>query len=155
MSRKWLCILLTASDGQVLCNLYLSLYWCCSIKMVSAWVLHGKFLLSLCNPVPHKHFSLFIYSCWSCCLWKLGSSTGSQGKHSKDSPTGDCGVARIIQVQLCPLVSRVPSPSVLPWKKSNRVLSKAKTKASVQSFCFILKLSPSEPTRSAVGPHGC
>ena len=36
-----------------------------------------------------------------------------------------------------PLGSNVSSPSVLLWKKSNHVLSKAKPKASVHSFCFI------------------
>ena len=43
----------------------------------------------------------------------------------------------------------------LPWKKSNLVLSKAKAKASVQSFCFMLKLSPSEPMQPALGPSSC
>ena len=36
----------------------------------------------------------------------------------------------------------------LPWKKSNCVLSKAKTKASVQSAYSILKYSPFEPVGS-------
>ena len=35
-----------------------------------------------------------------------------------------------------------PISVILPWEESNRVLSEAKTKASVQSFCFILKLGP-------------
>ena len=34
----------------------------------------------------------------------------------------------------------VPFPSVLPWKKSNHVFSKARTKASVQSSCAMLRL---------------
>ena len=49
-------------------------------------------------------------------------------------------------------VSTFPSLSILPWKKSNLVLSKAKAKASVMSFCFILKLSPWELTQSAADP---
>lgn len=40
-------------------------------------------------------------------------------------------------------------------EKANLVCVKAKPKASAQSFCFILKLSPLEPTRSAAGPGGC
>ena len=35
---------------------------------------------------------------------------------------------------------------ILLWKKSNLVFIKAKTKASVQSFCVTLELSPLEPT---------
>ena len=54
-----------------------------------------------------------------------------------------------------PLGFQCPIPSTPPWKKSNPVLSEATAKASVQSFCFILKLSPLEPTPSAVGPDSC
>ena len=39
-----------------------------------------------------------------------------------------------------------------PWKKSNRVLSEAKPKAGVWSFCFTLKLSPVDPTPPAAAP---
>ena len=70
---------------------------------------------------------------------------GSEGKHSKDPPTADCGVARwFIQVEIkaAPWVSSVPSLSAPPWRKSNCVLSKAKTIANIQNFCFVLKLSP-------------
>ena len=66
---------------------------------------------------------------------------------------GDCGVARwFISVEGCLCV---PLLSVLPWKKSNHVLSKVKTKASFQSGCFTLKLSHSEHVQSAVGPRSC
>ena len=49
---------------------------------------------------------------------------------------GDCGVARFIQVEMegCPCV---PSPIIPRWKKSNCASHKARTKASVQSFCAI------------------
>ena len=91
--------------------------------------------------------------CWR---WKSGSFTGLRGKRSKNPHTGDCGVARwFIQVETCPWISSFSSPSIPPWKKSNRVLSKAKTKARVQSFCFTLKLRSSEPTPSAVGTSSC
>lgn len=43
----------------------------------------------------------------------------------------------------CHWVSNVPSLSDWPWKKSNYVFNKAKTKVSVQSFCFLLKLMES------------
>ena len=78
-------------------------------------------------------------------------SVGSWGKYFKDPHTGDCDVARSIRVEIqaAPWVFNVPSPSFLLWKKSNSVFSKAKTKAKVHSFCFILKLSPSEPLLSA------
>lgn len=32
------------------------------IKMVSARLLHVKLLFSFCNTIPHKNFSLFMYS---------------------------------------------------------------------------------------------
>ena len=48
-----------------------------------------------------------------------------------------------------------PFLSILPWKKSNLAFSEAKTKASVQSFCFTLKLSLLEPTQSATGSYKC
>ena len=64
----------------------------------------------------------------------------------------DCGVAKFIWVEICLWVSNFPSPSVAPWKKSNRAFHKDKTKVSVQSFCFILKLSPWELTQSAADP---
>ena len=73
---------------------------------------------------------------------------GSQGKHSKDPSMKHRDVAISIQVEICPWISNFPSASVPPWKKSNRVRGKAKTKAGVQGFCFMLKLSPLEPTQS-------
>ena len=56
----------------------------------------------------------------------------------EDPGTGECGVARFIQVEIegC---TCVPSLSASPWKRSSCVFSKARTKASVQSFCFIVK----------------
>ena len=61
--------------------------------------------------------------------------------------TEDCDVARFIQVMIFPWVSNFPSPSIPPWKKSNCVFSKAKTKAKVQSFCFILRFRLWKPHR--------
>ena len=63
---------------------------------------------------------------------------GYQEKHFMSPHMGDCGVARFIWVEIrgC---SSVPSPSITPWKKSNHVLSEAKTKVSVQSFSFIVQ----------------
>ena len=48
---------------------------------------------------------------------------------------------KIIQVDIDghPCVSSLPVP---PWKNSNCVFSKDKTKTSAQSFCLTLKLSP-------------
>ena len=79
-----------------------------------------------------------------------------QGKHSKNPHIGDCGMARwFIQVEICLWVSKVLSRSVPPLKKFNNVFIKAKTKVSVQSFCFMLKLSTLEPMQSTLGPSGC
>ena len=71
---------------------------------------------------------------------------GSEGEHSKDPHMRHFGVARFIQVEICPWVSNVPFPWVPPWKKSNRVFSRANTKASFQSSCVILKLSSLDPS---------
>lgn len=84
---------------------------------------------------------------------------GSQGKHAEDPGMKRCDVASSIQVELCLWIANFPSASVPPWKRSNRVRSEAKTKASVHCSCFILKLSPLEPTQSgiclvAARPHG-
>ena len=86
---------------------------------------------------------------------------GITGKHPKDPCTGDCGVAEFIWIEICPLVSNVPSLSVLPWKKSNCIFRKTKTKASAQHLGFILKLSLLEPTHllealvaGLSSPHG-
>ena len=56
---------------------------------------------------------------------------------------GDCGVAWFICVEIedALYVSNVLFPCAPPYKKSNLVLSKTKTKASVQSFCSTLKSS--------------
>ena len=67
---------------------------------------------------------------------------GLQGEHFTDPCMGVCGMARFIQVEGCPCA---PSLSAPPWKKLICVLSKAKTKASVQSFCVISKVGPLEP----------
>ena len=71
------------------------------------------------------------------------------------------------------LLPNDPSPSISPWTKSSLVLSKAKTKASFQSFCSIFKNSPVQHPASlacvsscspllgcclhveAAQPHGC
>ena len=65
------------------------------------------------NPIskPHKNYTHFLFSFHSlellahlmnlnsaypasyCCQWKSVSSTGFQGKHSKDPCVRDCGVA--------------------------------------------------------------
>ena len=72
-----------------------------------------------------------------------------QGKHSQDPRLGDCGVAKwFIRVEICPGFP-ISHLSILPQNKSYCVLSKAKTKASVQSFCISLKLSPLKPMPSA------
>ena len=92
-----------------------------------------------------------VISCHShnCHWWNSCSSVGSQEKYFTEPHTGGYGLARFFWVDICPWVSNVPSPSVLPWKKSNYVLSKAKTKARVQNFCLTLKLSLPEPVWSA------
>ena len=56
-----------------------------------------------------------------------------------------------IWVEICLWASKVPAPSIPPWKKSDCGLSKAETKASVRSPCFILELSASEPMQSSAG----
>ena len=86
------------------------------------------------------------------CQWKSGCSMGSWGKPSEDPRMEDCDVAKFIWVEICPQVSNFQYLSVSSWKKCSRVFSNAKTKASVRSFWFILKLNPSEPALSAVGP---
>ena len=72
-------------------------------------------------------------------------------KAHQDPHVGDRGVVWFIcvEIEAVPWVSSVPSSSVLRYKKSNCVLSKAKTEASVQSFFFILNLSPLEPVVAA------
>lgn len=40
-------------------------------------------------------------------------------------------------------------------RKCKHVVNRANIKASVQSFCFIFKLSPLEPTKSPEGPGSC
>ena len=67
-------------------------------------------------------------------------------KTFKDPCMGDCEVARWfihVEIKAAPCVSNVPFPCVLPWKKSNPVLrkakAKAKAKASIQRLGFILK----------------
>ena len=47
-----------------------------------------------------------------------------------------CGKLYSAGNRSCPWVSNVPSPSVPPWKKYNGVLSKTKTKASIQSKAY-------------------
>lgn len=62
----------------------------------------------------------------NCCLWKLGSSTGSQEKLSKDPCTEDYGVTQwFIYVEG---YSWIPSLSAPSCKKPNHVLSKTKYK---------------------------
>ena len=59
-----------------------------------------------------------------------------------------CHMVYLCGDRSCPLGFQCPfslCPAIHQWKKSNSVLSKAKTKASIQSFCFILKDGPSEP----------
>ena len=65
----------------------------------------------------------------------------------------DCGIVKSIWVEKegCPWVPNVSSVSILPYRNYNLVFIKAKTKASVHSFCFIIKLSPLGPARSAMG----
>lgn len=53
--------------------------------------------------------------------------------------------ARFIWMEI-EAVAWVPPSLVQPWRKSNPIFSKAKIKASGQSICFILRLSPLEPT---------
>ena len=55
----------------------------------------------------------------------------------------------------CPLGLQCPISVHPTWKKASLVLSKDKTKARVQSFCFIGKLSLLEPRSQAACPHGC
>ena len=64
-------------------------------------------------------------------------------KQFKYPHTGDCGVAWFnpVDIEDASGVSKDVSPSVPTWKKSNHILSKAKTKANVQSFYFLLKHS--------------
>lgn len=90
-----------------------------------------------------------------CFQWKLGYFMGSRRKHSKDPHRGDCSVARwFIHVSICPWEYNDLFPSVLPWKKSNLVLSNATSKAKVQHFPFILKVNSLEPWQ-LLDPHGC
>ena len=58
-----------------------------------------------------------------------------------------------VEIEASPWVSNYSL--VPPWKKFNLVLSKDKTKHSVQSFWFISKLSSLEPMPSAVVPASC
>ena len=60
-----------------------------------------------------------------------------------------------VEIEAAPWVCNVPSPSTPPWKKSNLVFSKADTKASVQSFCSILKYSPAQRLVSLVCVSSC
>ena len=71
-------------------------------------------------------------------------TTESRGMHCNDPHMRGCGVPKCTQVEIntAPWVSNVPAPFTPPWKKSNLVPNKIKAKPSVQSFCFVLKLSP-------------
>ena len=94
--------------------------------------------------------SSWLYGIWYVCLLlvEIRLSHSSTTKHSKEPTHGGLwwGMVYLCRDRGCPLgFSHAPSPSVSPWKKLNHVLSKAKTKASVQSFCFIIKLSLLEP----------
>ena len=99
----------------------------------------------------------FIYQCVTLLPVEIRLFHEFWGKHSKDPCMGDCDVMRfiVIEIEASPQVSNFTSSSVLPWKKSNLVFSKAKVKASVQSFCFKFILGPLEPMQSAVGPSSC
>lgn len=60
---------------------------------------------------------------------------------------GEGGMAWSIRAETegCPCV---PSPPVPPWKRPSFVLIKTEAKASVQSFCFLLKVGAVEPAGS-------
>ena len=57
-----------------------------------------------------------------------------------------------IYVKGFPYVSNVPPLYMLPWKKSNCILREVKTKASVQSFRFIIRRSLLQPAQSTLAP---
>lgn len=53
-----------------------------------------------------------------------------------------------VETEAAPSASNVPSASVPPWDRVQPWLQQVKTKVSVQSFCFMLKLNFLEPTVS-------
>lgn len=65
---------------------------------------------------------------------------------------GRLRAARFIWLEI-PAVAWVPPSLVQPRKKPNPSFSKAKIKASGQSACLTLRLSPLEPTWSAEDPR--
>ena len=89
-------------------------------------------------------FVIRIILSYSCCRWELGSSTRSQEKHFRDPHVGDCAMAWFIcvETEAAPWVSNVLSPFVLLWKKSSRLLSKAKTKSQCSEFLLHIKVQP-------------
>lgn len=91
-----------------------------------------------------------------CCWLKLGSSMGLWKKHFKNPCMGDCGVARIFggekSESLSWLSNISSSSSPFPVGKVQLYLQQGWKKVSVQSFCFIWSLDPSEPSQSTAQP---
>ena len=73
-------------------------------------------------------------------------------RNPKSPSIRDCDVARFSQVEICPWVYHVPSPSALPWKTSDGVFNKAKTKGQGPEFVSYQSFVLWEPVQSAVGP---
>lgn len=104
---------------------------------------------------------IFILS-WLLNLRGLDSNPGPCGPPSRPlccclvaaESMGHGGAARFIwdpKVKGVPFwVPSVPSSSLLLWKKSNLVCTKANPKASLRNFCLILELSPLGPPRSVL-----
>lgn len=92
-----------------------------------------------------------------CCGWKTGSSTGMQGRNSKDPHMGHCGLATgFIWVVChcpypchCPCVSNVTS---LPCnhREVQLCLQQNKTKSLGPEFLLQIPLEPTVSSRSPV-----
>ena len=81
---------------------------------------------------------------------------GLQGKHAKDPCAEDCDVAKwFTWVETCPWVSMFPVPPSRHGKSPAVSSARPRWKSQCPSSCLTLKLSPSEPAQSAVGPRSC
>lgn len=80
---------------------------------------------------------------WCCYQWKC-SFCGTSRKVFPEASRGGWGLmeSSMDYAKSRGFLSKVSFLSILPWKKSNLMFSRARIKATANSFCSILKYSP-------------
>ena len=135
-------------------------------------VVHREWRLSAAVPAPGSELcSLTVTEC--CGIHKSVSATGGSPQKERSFRNevlpGEIRLSlRVVRKAFQTLNGRLVWQSLFWWKaapgfpvphhhlsrhgKGPTMSSKAKTRASIHSFCVTLKLSPLEPD---AGPHGC